>query len=755
MDPIQEDSISSNKKNTIGSDQSPKPQSIWDRIRRFEQKLSLAARFSLTAIPALLLICIVSAVVIQYHRKVAFESQVLKLRNTFSNISHDQSAFNQQSYRVREERVTSFLIDVSKAPLADKQYKVLEEIINKAVKNYIISYAAFFTHDNILITDTGKAAGHLRLKKHEVRQNNKTLGYLVLGISDLSTTLQNNRIQSTAEQQVTILRSFLTRVQADNRFAAMIVMLFLLTTMTLIAYFIFRTFITNPLSRCIEIMNSFHTKQYDNKIPYQERQDEIGNIARSLEGFRSNLMELEALELETEAKNHQLVNAMAEAERLAYVDDLTNLPNRSCCKLDALEILSNADKNACFALIYLDLNDFKKVNDTLGHAAGDCLLTEVGKRLGMLARSREKTRVYRWGGDEFVLIYDRSNGPTEEFCGEITDMLGTQLRFGSHTLWPSGSLGVAKFPEDGSDFETLMINADLALHKTKENGGVFHFFTKELKQKVIEETKIESELRVAIDEKQLFLVFQPQIDSKTLKVRGIESLIRWRHPERGVLTPYYFLDVIEDSRLAPIVGAYVFEEAFKAARQWLDQDLKFGRIAVNLSPKHLMHGTLIHDLSIAMQNYNLDSKYVSVEVLESLLIDNNDEQQKEFIANLSDMKVHIELDDFGTGYASLSHLSTLPIDALKIDRSFTNQILTDKKKAVVIQSLLSLTKLLQIELVCEGVETVSQMQKINTYGDCALQGYLIAKPMEFNEMTEWLQEETNLHFLNDQEEKSA
>lgn len=759
MNPIQEDSISSSKNDKTGDDLNQSPSAMGNKIGRFEQGLSLTARFNLAVIPLLLLIFAVSAFVIQYQRKASFEDQLQILHYTFSNISHDQSAFNQKTYRVGEERITNFLIEVSKTPLANNQYKILDEVIKTAARSHLISYAAFFSHDNILISDTGKPARHLRLKKHAIRKDDKTLGYLVLGISDLSSILQSNYIQSTAEKQVSQLRDFLFKVQVDNRFSAMIAFTFLICAISFTAYFIFQRFITSPLAHCISIMKQFQQKEYDIEIPYQNKQDEIGQIARSLEAFRIKLKELVALEHDTEAKNTQLIRAMAEAERLAYVDELTNLPNRSCCKLDAQEVFSNADNNACFALVYLDLNDFKRVNDTLGHAAGDSLLCEVGKRLGILARSKENSRVYRWGGDEFVLIYDRSNGATEDFCNEITKILGTQLRFGSHTLWPSGSLGIAKFPEDGSDFETLMINADLALHKTKLNSNTYHFFTQELKEKVDEETRIESELRVAIEEKQLFLVYQPQIDSKTQKVRGIEALIRWRHPERGVLSPYHFLDVIEESRLAPIVGAYVFDEAFRAARSWLDNGLDFGRIAVNLSPKHLMHGTLIHDLAHAMKNCRLDSQYITVEVLESLLIDNNDDQQREFISDLSKMNVHIELDDFGTGYASLSHLSTLPIDALKVDRSFTNQILTDDRKAIVIQSLLSLTKLLQIGLVCEGVETASQMQKIQAYGNCSLQGYLIAKPMEFNDMTTWLEEEQNLHFLNihqdDQAEKTA
>ncbi len=752
MDPIQEDRISSSKKQNDHVESSQQYFQIRSWLRGFQPKFSLVARFNLFIIPTIIVISIASAVIIQHQRKIAFDQQINQLHNTFSNISHDQSAFNQEAHRIRRERITTYLLEISKVPLLNKDHKLLKNITTTAVKARLISYAAFFSANNLLITDTGKPASHLRLKRHTIRANGKTLGYLVIGISNLFTVIQNSKIEVTAENQVALLRDFLAEVQASNRVAALISILFILCSIIILTTYIFRKFVHTPLSRCISIMKLFHAREYGVQVPYRDQHDEIGEIARSLDTFRSTLIEMERIEQEAELQNDQLVNAKARAERLAYVDELTNLPNRSCCKLDALEILSNADENACLALLYLDLNDFKKVNDTLGHSAGDCLLSEVGKRLGMLSRSKNNCRVYRWGGDEFVLIYDRSNGSTEGFCEEINDTLGMQLRFGSHTLWPSGSIGVAKFPEDGSDFESLMINADLALHKTKQNGSSYHFFTRKLKQKVDDETRIENELRIAIEEKQLFLVYQPQVDSKTQKVRGIEALIRWRHPERGVLTPYHFLDVIEDSRLAPIVGAYVFDEAFRAARSWLDQGLDFGRIAVNLSPKHLKHGTLIHDLNTAMNNYVLGAQYVSVEVLESLLIDNNDEQQQEFIALLNSMNVHIELDDFGTGYASLSHLSTLPIDALKIDRSFTNQILTDDKKAIVIQSLLSLTKLLQIELVCEGVETASQLDKIRTYGECALQGYLISKPMEFNMITEWLQEEKNLTFLDGIEE---
>lgn len=437
-------------------------------------------------------------------------------------------------------------------------------------------------------------------------------------------------------------------------------------------------------------------------------------------------------------QNAELRVAKDEAERLAYFDDLTGLPNRNCCKKDAEEKFGPAKIDTSRAVIHIDLDNFKRVNDTLGHAAGDALLKEVGRRIRRVCGHLGKG--YRWGGDEFVLILNNDeNVDLDSLCEELSAALSTQLTFGQSTIWPTASLGVARYPEDGDDFDSLMVYADLALYKAKESGrDSYHFFTKDMKAKIDEEVGIERELREALEKDQLFLMYQPQVNAKSLKVTGIEALIRWRHPEKGVISPGAFMHVVEATKLAPTVGKFVIETALDAARTWQDKKLEYGKVGVNLSPQHLKTGTLYDEFVSAMDKNGLSPENVAAEVLESVFLDDPHEMKIEVLEKLHNLGVHIELDDFGTGYASLSHLSALPIDAVKIDRSFVKQMLSDEKKAVVVKSVINLAKMLRINTICEGVETAEQMSRLKAIGDCSIQGYFIARPMPYDQVTDWL-----------------
>lgn len=468
------------------------------------------------------------------------------------------------------------------------------------------------------------------------------------------------------------------------------------------------------------------------------RVDEIGDLSKAIGAM------------------HETLNAQVkQITCLAFEDNLTKLRNRAGCQQDMISKIESGKNGSRFALVHLDLDKFKRVNDTLGHAAGDVLLAEIGRRLNRLLDETAAGTAYRWGGDEFLLLVDRVDEALVDLCSELVDVLSIPVQYEDTTIRPTASLGIARFPEDGDTFDALMVYSDIALYKAKENGrDGFHFFTKELKQQIDIEAKIERELRTALQERQLFLVYQPQLDVTSNKVTGIECLVRWQHPQRGVLSPGSFLGVAEASNLAPLLGRFVLNEAFAAARKWLDMGIDFGRIAVNLSPQHVKIGTVFDDFTGAMARHGIKPEFVAAEVLESLFLDNEDVQQIEFIEHLHNIGVHIELDDFGTGYASLSHLSSLPIDGLKIDKSFVDRMLVDGKKKVVVQSLVSMARLMHIDLVCEGVETQEQYAFLRECGFCAIQGYLFARPMPFDEMSEWLETDAVelLHQVTDQQD---
>ncbi len=440
--------------------------------------------------------------------------------------------------------------------------------------------------------------------------------------------------------------------------------------------------------------------------------------------------------------------------QLAYGDGLTGLANRACAQRDLVTCLAEGRKGKTFALVHLDLDNFKRVNDTLGHAAGDDLLSTFGERLRFLVEETGAGKAYRWGGDEFLVIVDDQDICLAEMCSELVDVLGIPVECAGSEVNPTASLGVARYPEDGESVDALMVYADIALYKAKESGrDGFHFFSKELKQQIDEEARIERQLRSALTHRQLFLAYQPQVDVESHKVTGIECLLRWRHPENGVQSPDHFLHVAEACRLAPEIGRYVLDESMGAARKWMDAGFEFGRVAVNVSPQHVKVGTIFDDFTDAMSKHGVTPKYVAAEVVESILLDAPSGAQTSFIERLHNLGVHMELDDFGTGYASLSHLSSLPIDGFKIDKTFIDRMLTEEKIGVVVQSLVTMARLMQITLVCEGVETQEQCAYLQNCGQCSIQGYYFARPMEFNEMTAWLQDRmtTNAPIVPDPE----
>ncbi len=478
-------------------------------------------------------------------------------------------------------------------------------------------------------------------------------------------------------------------------------------------------------------LEAIHRRKDGSSYPVEAR------IQRHTAGNKSlfvsicnDLSERTARELETEA-------AKQAAERMAYFDDLTELPNRAACQRDAKESFSEGDHDKPGFIIHLDIDNFKRINDTLGHSAGDACLKEAGERLRLCCTGLGKA--YRWGGDEFVIIADPNVLDPEELCLRVNIVMRGPMEYEGHQIWPSVSMGVARCPGDGKDFNTLLVHADLALYRSKDNGkDRWSYFTSDMKLDSDEEARLEQELRQALRRDEFFLVFQPQVNIRTQQVTGIEALVRWQHPTRGTLGPGAFLPVVEKASLATPLSQVVIDKALKAARNWLDSRLEFGRIAVNLSPSHLISGTLIDDFNAAMRTHDVQPQYITAEVLESVFLDSGRGSNSQVLEELHDLGVHIELDDFGTGFASLSHVADLPINGLKIDRSFTEQILTDAKKEIVVSHLIQLARSLDINIVCEGVETDNQFDRLRLMGNFSVQGYYIARPMPFEAMCSWL-----------------
>jgi diguanylate cyclase (GGDEF)-like protein len=468
--------------------------------------------------------------------------------------------------------------------------------------------------------------------------------------------------------------------------------------------------------------------------------------------LRDRVGELERTKSALEARSRELEGAKQRLEQIAYFDSLTGLANRAHCQKDLAEKAAHQPPGYRLAVIQIDLDNFKRVNDTLGHAAGDFLLQTLGERLKLLQRELDNFAAYRWGGDEFVaLVEGEDYRDLELICHELTDIISVPVKYESAVLRPTTSIGVARYPEDAPNIESLMVFSDLALYKTKELGrDGYQFFTSAMKEKIDSESRIERELRVAIEERQLELYFQPQLDSEDERVTGVEALLRWNHPERGLVSPGEFLGVAESTGLATAISRQVFEQAMTAIRSWVEAGLDFGRLAINLSPSHLRQGSMQADLFAAMDRYAVSPQHLAVEFLESFLLDDSDSCIAEFLAGLRQRGINIELDDFGTGYASLSHLSRMPVNGLKIDRTFIRHMLDNSKQQSIVSMLVSISRLMKLRLVCEGVETGQQAAALRELGPCAIQGYYIARPMSLAATTCWMKDKRNLGLLKPQ-----
>ena len=426
---------------------------------------------------------------------------------------------------------------------------------------------------------------------------------------------------------------------------------------------------------------------------------------------------------------NEMVGKIAEREQritqLAFNDVLTGLPNRTMFQ-QQLEQSFRASEGSggLFALHCLDLDQFKVINDTLGHPAGDALLIEAGKRVQVAAKGHFLARL---GGDEFVVLQtvgDDRNA-IDRLARDILDAMAQPLTIDGNELVPSTSIGIAISPDDGADGETLLRNADLALYRAKEAGrGTFAFFEESLNERAQQRRQLETDLRVALDLGQLELHYQPLFDLEQNRVCSFEALLRWNHPTRGQISPVEFIPVAEDTGLIVPIGAWVIREACNRAAGWPEHI----RIAVNVSPVQFHRGALNDTILRALAVSGLAPGRLEVEITESIFLEGGDATLK-LLHSLRSLGVRVALDDFGTGYSSLSYLQSFPFDKLKIDRSFIQNLLTREGASAIVRAITELAHALNIETTAEGVEETAQLMELRAHGCSSVQGFLFAEPM--------------------------
>lgn len=415
---------------------------------------------------------------------------------------------------------------------------------------------------------------------------------------------------------------------------------------------------------------------------------------------------------------------------MALYDTLTGLPNREMLADRMRQALAIAERHEyLFAVMFLDLDHFKDVNDTLGHPVGDKLLQGVAQRLQACVRASDT--VIRFGGDEFVILQtDLSHvDGCVTLAKKITAALNKPFYFDGHEVLTSTSIGITLFPFDDSDGEQLLKHADMAMYQAKAQGrNNYQFFDAQMHQEVGERIYLEKSLRQALGRGEFELVYQPQIAAETGSLIGMEALIRWNHPQRGLISPADFIPLAESSGLILGIGEWVLHTACRQARVWHESGMDQFRVAVNLSAIQLRESDLVSSVSRILTETGLQGRYLELELTESMLMENV-EQAVETLQRLNDLGVNLAIDDFGTGYSSLSYLSQLPVQRVKLDQSFVRDITTNGDSAAIAHAVMQLGHSLGLDVLAEGVESEEQMQYLQGLGCDALQGYYFSAPL--------------------------
>lgn len=422
--------------------------------------------------------------------------------------------------------------------------------------------------------------------------------------------------------------------------------------------------------------------------------------------------------------------AESEIQQLAHYDALTGLPNRSLWMIRARAALLAAQRHHdALAVLFLDLDHFKTVNDSLGHTAGDKLLVAVARRLA--GSVREEDVLARLGGDEFVALLPRLSQPEDAatVARKMLAALTRPIELDGHELNLSVSIGIAFHPADGNDVDTLLKHADIAMYGAKDSGrNNYHYFVPEMNARVLERLRLESGLRRAIERDELILHYQPQFDTTHGRITGVEALVRWKHPDMGLIMPDRFIPVAEDSGLIVPLGAWVLRHACRQQLLWRAQGHGDLLVAVNISALQFRRTDFIDRLQDTIAETGACADCLELEITESALMQPSEELFAR-LARLGELGLTLALDDFGTGYSSLAYLKRLPIKRLKLDRSFVRDLPGDAEDAAIATAAISMARDLGIQVIAEGVETPAQREFLSARGCRTMQGYLFARPM--------------------------
>lgn len=427
-------------------------------------------------------------------------------------------------------------------------------------------------------------------------------------------------------------------------------------------------------------------------------------------------------------------HSQEEIEFLAHHDSLTKLPNRLLfnARLDHAKKQADREKKQV-AVLFMDLDNFKSINDGLGHSMGDKVLQVIANRLAGLVRDQDT--VARISGDEFAIILEQlqSEVAAAQVANKVLETIHEPIQIGDHEFTVSISIGISLFPNDGNEIDTLIKNADAAMYRSKEQGkGQYCFYTRELTELSQDRLKIENLLRRALEKQEFKLNYQPQYEMVSGQLLGCEALLRWHSDELGLVSPGKFIPIAESSGMIMAIGDWVLTESCRQAKSWIDAGYPPKMMSVNISGQQIMHSDVVETVKKVLSETGLDPQYLELEITESVIMRQPDKAIG-VLESLRDIGVSLAIDDFGTGYSSLSYLKIFPINKLKIDRSFVKDIPDDSDDVAIICAIIALGKSLKLKVIAEGVETEAQQEALKQFGCTEVQGFFYSKPIPAHE----------------------
>jgi diguanylate cyclase (GGDEF)-like protein len=478
--------------------------------------------------------------------------------------------------------------------------------------------------------------------------------------------------------------------------------------------------ISRPIESLAATMLTVSSEQDYSRRVAMERRDELGTL---VENFNEMLNQIQMRDLELQEKQERL-------NYLAHHDPLTGLANRLLFDDRLQHALANARrKGNKVALLFIDLDRFKNINDSLGHKTGDVVLQAVADRLASTIRASDT--LARLGGDEFVIVSEQAadyQGITL-LAQKVQQVLVPPVQGGSQELFVSGSIGISVFPEDGECVESLMQCADMAMYQAKELGrNNYQFFTSGMTERAQASLLMENKLRKALDNQELLIHYQPQVNMATGAIIGMEALLRWQHPVMGLVSPDKFIPLAEETGLILPIGKWVLQQACKQTVLWQQDGYPAWTVAVNISPKQFWQADLLDTIEKVLAETGFDPALLELEITESAIMQDA-EKAIETMRRIREQGIKLAIDDFGTGYSSLSCLRRFPLSKLKIDRSFTNDILHGEDRGAIAEGIMALARTLKLDVIAEGVEEAEQMEFLLAKGCTEGQGFYLGRPM--------------------------